>query len=148
MTWSCDGALCKVTVCGVVCVLQYCKGGVVWAWDFACLLSCLLHLTWCPFMADMFRGVSQISTLLRELHSFSYFSLNTGCSLVRSTDLQVRYRVFLGQKNRAKSKVQGVPWSEVPIYKQSTGCSLVRSTELQVKYRVFLGQKYRATSKV
>jgi hypothetical protein len=64
------------------------------------------------------------------------------------TDLQANYTVFRGQKYRSTSKVQGVPWSEVPSYKQSTGCSLVRSTELQANYRGFLGQKYRSVSKV
>jgi hypothetical protein len=67
--------------------------------------------------------------------------------------------VFLGQRYRSNSKVQSVPRSEVPSYKQSTGCSLVRGTDckqstvfsLEVpiykkKYLVFLGQKYRATS--
>jgi hypothetical protein len=43
-------------------------------------------------MVNTLREVSQIATLLRELHSFP--ALTTGCSLVRSTELQAIYRTL------------------------------------------------------
>ena len=82
----------QVTVCGVVCVLQYCKGwNDVGLYMFVLgVFACLLHLMWWPFMVDMLRQVAQIATLVHDPHCFP--TLTTGCSLVRNTELRATYR--------------------------------------------------------
>jgi hypothetical protein len=83
----------QVTVCGVVCVLQYCKGGVVCACTGACWGFCLLAAF--DLVAIYGRYASWGCT---DSHTFAWAAL-VYCFFVN-------YRVFLVQKCRATSNIQ------------------------------------------